>query len=122
MKMEEIKDSVVEILWIIKTSLTTFWFWLPVLYAVYFYIQLWMIFFVHPLTILVLPALLGVYMVLEEKRREEAKYQLSSSKSLKQTGTVERVPQIRFSKYDFEKNLERYRKFFQRDEEPKGTS
>lgn len=79
MKPSDIKDQIVEILWLIKTCLTTVWFWLPTLYAAYFYIQLWMIFNIHPLTILILPAILGAYLTIEEKRRMEAKYQISSS-------------------------------------------
>lgn len=121
MKASEFKESVTEVLWIIKTCLTTFWFWLPALYAAYFYIQLWAIFFVHPLTIIILPAILGAYLVREEKKRNEARYQLSSTKRLEATYPSGEEPQSICFKYNIEKNMKRYKELFQKDEKQKET-
>jgi len=46
----------------------------------YFFLQLWMIFFIHPLTILIVPTTLGIYAVLCEEKRIKAKYGLAKTK------------------------------------------
>ncbi len=117
MRASEFKRSVLEILWIIKTSLTTFWFWLPVLYAAYFYIQLWMIFIVHPLTIIILPTILSIYVVREEKKRKQARYQFSSTKSREATNTRWKKAQSTYFTHYLKKNMRARRDSIQEDEE-----
>lgn len=80
--IREFKDSFLEVLWIVKCCLTTFWFWLPILYMAYFFLQLWMVFFIHPLTVLILPAILCIYGIRQEEKRIKAKYGLTKTKRL----------------------------------------
>ena len=73
-------ESIREILWMIKVCLTTIWFWLPILYVGYSIIQLILIFYVHPLTILILPVLLTIFSVLKEEERIKRKYGIKTEK------------------------------------------
>ena len=68
-KIEEFKELVIDILRIVKICITTFWFWLPVLFYSYVFLQLWMLFYIHPLTLLTLPAAIFTYAVLSGKKR-----------------------------------------------------
>jgi hypothetical protein len=74
MKKPRWLESLMEILFITKVCLTTFWFWLPILYAIYLFFQIWMFFFLHPLTIFILPTILLVYSILQEEKRFKARY------------------------------------------------
>jgi hypothetical protein len=74
-----IADSFAEIVSIAKTVLSTVWFWVPVAYALYFLVQLWLIFFVHPLTAFVAASLLGFYAVYLEGKRAVTRYSLKTT-------------------------------------------
>ncbi len=81
-KLQELKESFVETWFLVEACLTSFWFWLPILYAAWFFIQLWMIFFIHPLTIFILPAILSVYSILQEEERLKLQYGVDKKKTL----------------------------------------
>jgi len=68
------KESLLEIFWIVKTCLTTFWFWLPILIGLYVIVEVYMFVLINPLSILVLPAIISVYAVLIEDKRAKARY------------------------------------------------
>ena len=70
------KENVIEIIKIVKTCITTFWFWLPLLFAIYMYIQIWMIFAVHPLTIFIFPTILSIYLIHEREKRLKIIYKI----------------------------------------------
>ena len=65
------KDSIIETLLIVKTCLTTVWFWIPVLFGVYIWAQLGIMFFIHPLALCVLPAILVAYSFYRENKRSQ---------------------------------------------------
>ncbi len=81
-KLEDFKDSFGEVCTIAKTVLSTVWFWVPVAYALYFLVQLWLIFFVHPLTLFAVVTVLGVYAVYLEDKRTTTMYSLKKTKFL----------------------------------------
>jgi len=81
-KIKEFKESFLEILWIVKGCLTTFWFWLPVLFYTYVFLQFWLFFYIHPLTLMILPAILFIYGLFLENKRIKSRYGLIKTKRL----------------------------------------
>lgn len=80
-RIENFKESLLESFLIIKTCLTTFWFWLPVLLTAYMWIQLGMMFYISPLAALIVPSILIVYALVRENRRTKALYGLDGMQS-----------------------------------------
>ena len=68
------KESFLEITWIIKTSLTTIWFWFPILVVLAPMIELWVFFMINPLLILILPAAVTVAALRIDAKRTRARY------------------------------------------------
>jgi hypothetical protein len=75
-KLRNLADSLLEIFTIIKACLTTIWFWLPILYMFLFLFHLWMIFYIHPLTLFMFPGALAIYSVYLDNKRTKARYNL----------------------------------------------
>jgi len=73
-RLRKLIDSILEDCIVIKTCLTTFWFWLPILYAFLVFFHLWMIFYVHPLTLFIFPGGLALYSVYLDNKRTKARY------------------------------------------------
>jgi O-antigen ligase len=80
-RIENFKASLLESLAIIKTCLTTIWFWIPVLLAAYMWVQLGMMFYISPLAALIVPSILIVYALIQENRRTRALYGLDGMQS-----------------------------------------
>jgi hypothetical protein len=74
--------TVAELFAVTRTVVGTIWFWIPLAYALYFMVQLWLIFFVHPLTAFAAAVVLGVYAVRLEGKRTVARYALKKTKTL----------------------------------------
>lgn len=108
-KLRNLKESIGELAIMAKGCLTTFWFWVPPLFAVYMYLQLWMMFFVHPLTLAIFPTILFVYALLQEDKRIRAMYGLDNVKKKKATDPLGSAPhELKGFKWDVEKALNRY--------------
>jgi len=108
-RFSEFKNSLSELYWILKTVLQTIWFWVPILYAVYFVIQLWMIFFIHPLTVLIVAAVLGFYGIWLEDKRTTARYAIKKTKYLAASHAFGVGPElIERSELEIEKAVEEY--------------
>lgn len=75
------KDSIVEAMLIVKACLSTFWFWVPVLFSAYMWVQLWIMFYIHPLTLAIVPSFLIIYALIQEDKRINAQYKLSGKQS-----------------------------------------
>jgi len=58
-RIANFKDSLVEAILLVKTCLTTFWFWVPVIFAAYMWAQLGIMFYIHPLALVILDDKLG---------------------------------------------------------------
>ena len=56
--------------------LTSKWIWVMVGFALYFIIQPLLMLAISPLTVLILPAILIIYMILNEDKRTAAQYSL----------------------------------------------
>jgi hypothetical protein len=108
-KLRGFKDSFAEVLSIAKTALSTLWFWVPLAYALYFVVQLWLIFFVHPLTVFVVASLLGFYAVYLEDKRAATMYSLKKTKFLSATHAFGAGPEsIEHQEREVERTVEEY--------------
>jgi len=76
-----LKESLSESFLIIKTCLTTFWFWVPVLLSFYIVLQLGIMFYIHPLALIIVPSILIIYAVISDDRRTKAIYGLDGKQS-----------------------------------------
>jgi hypothetical protein len=70
------RESFLEIIWIIKTSLTTFWFWVPVLVGIIPLFELWIIITFNPLAAFALPAVVAAGVLIIDDKRTRARYQM----------------------------------------------
>jgi hypothetical protein len=107
-KLQEFKDSILEVLLIIKVCLTTVWFWIPPLVAVYIFFQLWLVFFVHPLTILILPVVFAVFAMVWEEKTAEARYGLDKVKLVDASDPLGTSPVWEKVTFDVEKAISEY--------------
>jgi hypothetical protein len=110
------KESLLEVLWIIKSCLTTIWFWIPILYAFYAVIQLWLIFFVHPLSLLIVPAILCFYAIREEEKRLKLQYNICKTKRLEHFHPIGIGPQF-ISDSDIKQSVEEYLRLVKKEKE-----
>lgn len=102
-------DSLVEVFSIAKTVVATVWFWIPIAYALYFIAQLWLIFYVHPLTAFVAATLLGVYAVYLEGKRATARYSLKKVMFLSVTHSLSEGPKpVDQKEWKVERTVEEY--------------
>jgi hypothetical protein len=58
------------------TVLSSKWLWLMVGFGLYFILQIWLMLAISPLLVLVLPAILIVYLIMSEDKRDVARYSL----------------------------------------------
>lgn len=107
-RLQSFKESFYEILEIVKVCLTSFWFWFPILYGVYFFFQIWLIFCVHPLTILIVPIILSIYLILQEEKRAKDFYDLHESKYLSASRTIGAGPETKTFKWEVEESVKEY--------------
>lgn len=113
-RLQSSKESFIEILVIVKACLTSFWFWFPVLYGIYFYMQIWLIFCVHPLTILVLPIVLSIYAIVQEEKRAKAFYELNGIKYLSASHPIGEGPKAKPFNWKVEKYVKEYEKLLKK--------
>jgi len=102
------KDYFWEIFIIAKICFSSVWYWIPILFYAYMIFQLWLVFFVHPLTLLILPAILTTYLLWREEKRVEARYGLKMKLSSYSIGTnVESRSREELALYEYEKMIKR---------------
>lgn len=118
-RLQSSKESFIEILVIVKACLTSFWFWLPVLYGVFFYMQIWLIFCVHPLTILVLPIAISIYAIIQEEKKTKAFYELNRIKYFNASHPLGEGPKMITSNRKVEKYVKEYEKLLKKKQEEK---
>jgi hypothetical protein len=124
-RLQDLKQTIVELAVLTKMCLTTFWFWVPPLFATYMYLQLWMIFFIHPITLVILPTILLVYSVVQENKRTKAMYGLNVAKrKLAGDPLGERPHEFDGFRWEVEKALDNYEKTLQdkKEESPESDS
>lgn len=118
-RLQYLKESFVEVLLITKACFTTFWFWLPAIFTAYMYFQLWLVFFIHPLTILILPVVLAIFAVIYEKERVNAQYGLDKVKLLNTSDSLGASPTWEKARWDVKKAIREYQESLEKTEERK---
>lgn len=68
------RETFLELIWIIKTCLTTFWFWVPVLIGLIPMFELWIILTINPLAAFALPAVVVAGVLIIDDKRTRAHY------------------------------------------------
>lgn len=78
MRLKELKEEILEMYVIARANVSTVWFWVPVLFALYIPFQMYLM-FVNPLLLALTPAMLIIYLTYEEERGFRARYQLGAA-------------------------------------------
>ena len=120
-RLKELKEEIADILVIVKTCLTSIWFWIPVVYAIYFYMQIWLIFCVHPLTLLILPSILLAYLIIREEKRAERYLRLNNVnfRYLSASHPLGSGPEIKPFKWEVEKSIKEYEEMLKKKSKDK---
>jgi hypothetical protein len=109
----EVKD----IFWIVKNCLTTFWFWLPVLFYILLCFELYLIACVNPLLALVVPSVIVAYALTDEKRRLKLQYGLNSLKEEPYTLKIRNG--LESFHWKIEKSVKEYEELIKKEKERK---
>lgn len=110
-KLRDYKNSFVEVVWIARSTLSTFWFWFPIIYMAYVFVQLWLMFYVHPITLAILPVTLIIYGVHLEEKRVKLRYGLSKTKRLSTLRSMGAEPEpLKQADWEVEQSVEQYEK------------
>lgn len=117
-----IKEEIYEILYLVKVCLTSFWFWLPVLFAIFMYSQLLIFLFIHPLLLLITPAIISIYALLQERKRLKAQYKIRERKILSASDPLGTKPHAPTSKNVVEEIVEEYVRFLKKKEKRESAS
>jgi hypothetical protein len=118
-KAEDYKNSFFEVLWIMKSTLSTFWFWFPIIYFAYALFQLWLMFYVHPFTLAILPLVLIIYGVRLEEKRVKLRYGLKS-KRLPTHRSMGSAPEpLKQTDWEVEQSVEEYQKILKNQKKEK---
>ena len=108
-RSDDFRDSLREVLWIAKSTVTTFWFWAPIFYMAYVIVQLWLMFFVHPFTLAILPIVLIIYGIRMENKRFRARYGLAKVKRVSGTHGLGAGPEpVGKVEWEVERAVEHY--------------
>ena len=122
-KFRDFTDSCSEVLWIAKNTLNTFWFWFPIIYMAYVLLQLWMMVYIHPLTLAFIPIILIIYGIRLENKRIKLRYGLEKGKRLSASRTLGTPPEpIGEFEWKVEKAVEQYEHLLNdenKDDEPR---
>lgn len=118
-RLRELVEFLFEVLVIAKVCFTTFWFWLPALFAAYMYFQFWMIFFIHPLTVLIVPVVFGIFVIIFEEKRVKAQYGLDKIRLLRASDPLGASPVWEKVRWDVEKAIREHRESVEKSEERK---
>lgn len=88
---KSLKESIKEIFYIVKVCLSSFWFWLPALFAIFLYVELYLL-FINPLLFLIGPVVLIIYALVWEEKRLKAQYGLKEVKVVKSSDPLFSLP------------------------------
>ncbi len=108
-----LKENLIEIFYLVKACFTSFWFWLPILFTIFMYIQILIFIFIHPLFLLIAPTLISIYALIQEKKRLKAQYKFEEGerKVLLASDPLGTRPHAPNSKLEIEEAVEEYARF-----------
>jgi hypothetical protein len=115
---QSFKESILETFYVVRECLSSFWFWLPTLFAMYMLLELYLLFF-SPLSVLIGPIITIVYVLFWEEKRAKAQYGIKDVKVLSSSDPLFSEPQ-RATDVGVEKLVEEYEKLIEkRSSKPK---
>lgn len=101
-----------------KAILTSFWFWLPIIFAAYMFFQLYLM-CIHPLLLLIGPAVITIYALLWEEKRVKAKYGIKDVRVLRASEPMFSLPRPLTRKENVESLVEEYKALLEQTEKQK---
>lgn len=107
-KKQGLKEDIFDMLCLVKACLTSFWFWLPILFTIFLYSQFLIFFFIHPLLLLVVPVLISIYALHQENKRLKTRYKIEDGKVLLASDPLGTKPHFPNSKFNLEQKVEDY--------------
>lgn len=110
---QSLKETFLEVYYIVKGCLTCFWFWVPTLFATYIYLQLYMM-CINPLLLLVGPIIITIYAMFWEEKRVKAQYGINDVKVLNSSDPLFSMPRNAPSRREVEELVEEYKKLIKR--------
>jgi len=110
---QSLKDSLLDALAIIKAALTTFWFWVPTLFAVFLYVELYLMIF-NPLLFLVGPAIIILYALHWEEKRVKAQYGATDARVMHSSNPIFATPRKLSAQEEIDELVERYKRLLRK--------
>jgi hypothetical protein len=110
---QSLKEILREVHYIVKGCITCFWFWVPTLFAIYMYLQLYMM-CISPLLLLVGPIIITTYAIFWEEKRAKAEYGINDIKVLYSSDPLFSTPRNAPSRREVEELVEEYKKLIRR--------
>ena len=84
--------------------------------------QIWLMFWVHPLTILVLPIVLVIYGIIQEEKRAKTFYELNGIKYLSASHSIGEGPKAKLFNWEVEEYVKEYEKLLKKKQEQEDSS
>lgn len=97
-------DFIKDAFWISKLTISSPWLWLMMGFGVYIILMPWMMLAISPLSVLILPAILVVYLIVSEDKRLASQYSLK-----KKDGTAQGAV-----KWNVQKSVDEYMQLLNR--------
>ena len=110
---QSLKASLLDALAIIKAALTTFWFWVPTLFAVFLYVQLYMM-IINPLLFLVGPIIIILYALHWEEKRVKAQYGATDVRVMHSSNPIFATPRKISAQEEVDELVEGYQKLLRK--------
>ncbi len=87
------------------------------MFAIFAFGQILAFFLIHPLTVMVVPSILIVYAVLEERKRFKTRYGTSKDRLMNASSGVGSGPEARAAQWDAENAVIQYQKWMEENKE-----
>ena len=104
---QSFRESIYEMLILVKVCLTSVWFWLPPLFGLFIVFELYLL-CINPLLLLIAPSVMIAYGLIWEDKRMKAQYGLKELKVLKSSDPLFSTPRTVAVDLDVEKTVEEY--------------
>jgi hypothetical protein len=110
---QSLKDSLLEAVAIMKAALTTFWFWVPTLFAIFLYVELYLI-IINPLLLLIGPAIIILYALRWEEKRAKAQYGATDIRVMHSSNPIFATPRKISVQEEVDELVEEYQKLLRK--------
>jgi len=109
---QSLKESILEMFFIVKVCLTSFWFWVPTLFALFSFFELYMI-CINPWLLLIPPSIMIIAALAWEEKRVKAQYGITEQ-ILKSSDPLFSGPRRVATDIDVEKLVKEYEELLEK--------